>query len=81
MTEDWELALKKYIETTKGVDVSSLYVMGDYEKRSYGRCETCHYTEIKVKYTLRWQTTDCHWDSEEFEDMADLLKVAVEYGK
>lgn len=76
-------ALKAYLKS-KGIDAETVYVEGDYEKYSNGGCSTCHYTEVIVKYTLHWRTDDTDWrtaGSEEFNDMADLMRIAVEFSE
>ena len=81
--EKLDRALKAYLRN-KGIEADSVWVEGDYEKSYGGCCETCHFTEISIKYTLSWRTDANDYrshGSEEFSDMADLMRIAVEFSE
>lgn len=74
-------ALKAYIKDTKGVDATSVWTDSVFE-RGWGGCNTCGNggSEDSMTYSLRWSSDGRYgYESEEFTDMADLMRIAVQY--
>lgn len=83
MSDKLDRALKSYLKS-KGIEADLVWVVGEYEKTYGGYCETCHYTDISVKYYLWWSTDQFDYrtnDHEQFDDMADLMRIAVEFSE
>ena len=80
MSDRLDNALKAYLKS-KGIEAISVYVDSEIESYSIGGCSTCHYTETAVKYTLNWRDKHCAPGMEEFDNMAELMWIAVEYSE